>query len=487
MQKSIYIKIKGEVVLCLPASIKVLTTYVCIEQGDWFEDEIKFIRKLITPGMKIIDIGANYGIYSIQMAKLTGDNGTVWSFEPDTRLSPYIVKSIEKNNLNNIIINNMAISNYSGKTTFYLSENSEFNSISHNPQFHSEKIEVETLTIDQCMEKFCWNKIDFIKIDAEGEELKIFEAAKSFLAKESPLIMFECSHIDFKPLVDELFNFGYYTYKVIPGLNLLVPLKLELEEKPSQLNIFSCKQDRAEILEKRGLLVTQAGPEIFPVENESTLENYLWQNQMVNLPFCQNMIEKWIKNNANPTNNDRKKYLKALNYYFLSKNPDLNPLKRYSFMKMALSGLESIDNLFSNTGRLQTLVRIFSELGMRFKALDGLKKLIVMVHDIVNVSIPEPFLPVLERFDFIIPEKKIKDWCLISFFEQYEILCGYSSYFHEFLFLDQLKKLNNYDLLSDEMKRRIMLNLLKKEGQTEIDLSNPIWNKEEFKSVLTYN
>ncbi len=51
------------------------------EQGDWFEDEIKFVRRLLAPNQKAIDIGANYGLFTLSMAKIVGPGGRIWASE----------------------------------------------------------------------------------------------------------------------------------------------------------------------------------------------------------------------------------------------------------------------------------------------------------------------------------------------------------------------------------------------------------------------
>jgi hypothetical protein len=42
---------------------------VLIEQEDWFEKEICFVRRLLQPGMRAADIGANYGTCTLAMAR----------------------------------------------------------------------------------------------------------------------------------------------------------------------------------------------------------------------------------------------------------------------------------------------------------------------------------------------------------------------------------------------------------------------------------
>ena len=66
----------------VPESLDLITPYVLLEQQDWFEEEIKFVRRLLRPGMQVIDIGANYGVYALSMARAVGTSGHVWAFEP---------------------------------------------------------------------------------------------------------------------------------------------------------------------------------------------------------------------------------------------------------------------------------------------------------------------------------------------------------------------------------------------------------------------
>lgn len=74
--------------IVVPDSLNLITPYVLLEQQDWFEDEIKFLRGMLKPGQKVIDIGANYGVYTLSMAHAVGATGCVWAFEPASRAPP---------------------------------------------------------------------------------------------------------------------------------------------------------------------------------------------------------------------------------------------------------------------------------------------------------------------------------------------------------------------------------------------------------------
>ena len=96
------IVIKNDVTVSVPASLRLMTPYVLHEQHDWFEDEIKFVRHYLKPGMNVIDIGANYGLYTLTAAKLLGEAGKLWAFEPTETTSSYLKNSISLNGFNNI-------------------------------------------------------------------------------------------------------------------------------------------------------------------------------------------------------------------------------------------------------------------------------------------------------------------------------------------------------------------------------------------------
>ena len=192
----------SEVILSLPEEVKIslpnkltcLSTYILKEQGDWFEEEIKFLRNYLRPAMQVIDIGANYGMYTLSMAKTIGEKGKIWAFEPATATLFHLQRSIRLNHFDHIKLIDRGLSNRQGKATFYIGGKSEMNSLNGEPgSAATETIQLSTL--DQSMVDYRWANIDFIKLDAEGEEGRIIEGDAGLLDKMSSLIMFELKHV----------------------------------------------------------------------------------------------------------------------------------------------------------------------------------------------------------------------------------------------------------------------------------------------------
>jgi FkbM family methyltransferase len=142
-----------------------------LTNNDYEKETREVIEDLVLPGHTFIDLGANIGYFSLIAAKLVGNKGRVFSFEPTPSTLNFLSKNISKNGFSNIVtIEEYAISNISGRVNFTLNQGSECNSISTN-QNASNTISAEAITLDQYFMKKKDKRIDFIKIDIEGQEL----------------------------------------------------------------------------------------------------------------------------------------------------------------------------------------------------------------------------------------------------------------------------------------------------------------------------
>ncbi len=191
---TISLRICNDVRVRVPSDLRLMTPYILHEQNDWFEEEIQFLRSFIRPGMNVVDIGANYGVYTLTIAKLIGESGKIWAFEPTSDTADCLKQSISDNNFKNINLVQAGLSDKIRKAKFYTGSNAELNSLHKEsvPEGNFETILL--LTLDHCRKKYQWTDIDFIKLDAEGEESNILRKGKHTLSTLSPLIMYELKH-----------------------------------------------------------------------------------------------------------------------------------------------------------------------------------------------------------------------------------------------------------------------------------------------------
>ena len=146
-------------------------------------------------GNIVVDLGANVGYFTCLLAKIVGEGGKVFAFEPDPRNLKLLRRNIQENDYKNVIIADKAVSDVNGSCTLYSSQKK----FGANRIFESKKnqthdfipIKSETICLDDYFEKQnLLKKIDFIKIDIEGSEFRAFNGMKKILELNNNLKIF---------------------------------------------------------------------------------------------------------------------------------------------------------------------------------------------------------------------------------------------------------------------------------------------------------
>jgi FkbM family methyltransferase len=137
------------------------------------QEEKRFLERHIRPGMRVLDIGANQGVYTLLISRIVGKDGCVHAFEPDAGLFASLRRNCERNGAANIRLHNVALGRDSGVMKFYRSQvNSGDNRLarSQHPDWF-EEIEVRVAPLDSIL---AGTPVDFIKIDVQGWEYQVF-------------------------------------------------------------------------------------------------------------------------------------------------------------------------------------------------------------------------------------------------------------------------------------------------------------------------
>jgi FkbM family methyltransferase len=142
--------------------------------------------------MAVVDVGANLGWFTAQLALLVGPNGRVDAFEPRSDLMDLLTKTIAENRLANVTTHNFALAhqNSHGQVIWSVHDVNPggTNLVSTDfatPDIIAQPVAVKTL--DTCIP----HRVDFIKIDVEGSELLVFKGAQRILCEDRPVILVE--------------------------------------------------------------------------------------------------------------------------------------------------------------------------------------------------------------------------------------------------------------------------------------------------------
>ena len=151
--------------------------------------ETEVVKKIIKNGSIVLDVGANIGYYTLIFAKLVGNKGEVFAFEPELENFKILEKNVLMNNYTNVILKNVALSDSNGKTRLYLSEERSGMHRIYPSHFCGEQyLEVNMISLDNYFKnKILEKEISFIKIDVEGSEFGVLQGMKNLLDKNKHL------------------------------------------------------------------------------------------------------------------------------------------------------------------------------------------------------------------------------------------------------------------------------------------------------------
>lgn len=213
----------------------------------------KLIPKLVKKGDIVVDIGAHIGYYTLILAKSVGEEGKVYAFEPDPTNFALLKKNIETNGYKNVVLEQKAVSNSSGKVKLHLGkERSTHHSIHQNKYSSEDYVLVESISLDDYFKEISLN---FAKIDIEGEEFGALRGMQSLLKRSNDLkiitemvpIFLEQIKITPEQFVKFLQEQEFIVYTIHEESQTIVPCSTSmfLDQQESQkinFNLFCLKE-----------------------------------------------------------------------------------------------------------------------------------------------------------------------------------------------------------------------------------------------------
>lgn len=161
-----------------------------VTDGYWEKPLTDAFIERLRPGMTVVDVGANYGYYTLLAAGIVGTSGHVHSFEPNARTFELLMKNVQVNWLETIVSAHplaaldsrkqveLHIPNeFQGRTTLFVPDG--------GPACAQSSF-IEAAPLDEIIT----SKVDLIKIDAEGSEPLVFEGMQRILGNNPDLTIF---------------------------------------------------------------------------------------------------------------------------------------------------------------------------------------------------------------------------------------------------------------------------------------------------------
>jgi FkbM family methyltransferase len=191
-EREFRLKLDGNVYF-VGAARRDLTPYASV----WIEREYEPDARFMPPrdGV-VVDIGAQVGFLTTRMARYVA-SGRVIAIEPDPLSFSRLQRSVASNGLGNVTPVQCALSNEEGSFAFVSAGHSVDSRLMISGQIPPQLAaqpgmrvsEVECITLDHLTSREAIDRIDLLKVDVEGAEISVLEAAEKTLSRVQAVLI----------------------------------------------------------------------------------------------------------------------------------------------------------------------------------------------------------------------------------------------------------------------------------------------------------
>jgi FkbM family methyltransferase len=196
---------------------------------EWEPHLTGIFRRYLGPGMRVADVGANVGYYTLLAASIVGAGGEVLAFDPNSENARLILLGVAANGFANVRLYPLALSDVSGHAYFSTHIGSNGGFLDPNASLaDGHGLIVPTTRLDELAP----GRLDFLKLDTEGSEYRILKGATAVIADSRPTITteFSCemitrvSGIAPREYLEFFRRLGYSIHLIDKGSGRLLPV-----------------------------------------------------------------------------------------------------------------------------------------------------------------------------------------------------------------------------------------------------------------------
>lgn len=211
--------------------------------GRFEPNEFALLAKILQPGMRTIDGGANDGLYTLFMAARVGPKGRVLSIEPSPRELERLRRNLDLNTMPQVELVPAALAESPGELTLLIADETHagqntLGAFMYPDTFDVGRCTIEATTVDELVRSHGYQGVDVIKLDLEGAELRALTAGQTTLSSYHPLLLLEAVDTALRHqggslamLRSLLLECGYLLFHFDPATGEPVPLEGEMSSE----------------------------------------------------------------------------------------------------------------------------------------------------------------------------------------------------------------------------------------------------------------
>jgi len=200
----LHLELKNGLKFQVPPSTQNSKLWSRYEKSDWKDKEVElqifwesfgrlaehFVEGIyernyqVQEGDIVIDVGAAWGINTVDFSRKVGGTGKVVAIEPDEGSVAILKKNLELNRCKNVTVVKSGVWSRRDKIKFYLNERLGESSMVITNGEVTEIVEVEVDTLDNILEDLGINRVTLIKMDTEGAEIEALKGMDKILSDD---------------------------------------------------------------------------------------------------------------------------------------------------------------------------------------------------------------------------------------------------------------------------------------------------------------
>ena len=207
-----------------PSDPRTATTCL-VAVGEYEPIETRILKKFASESNVVVDIGANVGYYTIELAEMLPPSGKLISFEPVTTSFNQLEQNIKLNKFEKIITTfNLGLSDRDEVTKIFIPKRSGSSAASARNLHPDEEFtsqEITMTSLDKVFESLEYKTCNLIKIDVERGELDVIRGSIGVIKEFRPVIFAELlrkwsEYFSYKPntVLEILQELGYICFGV---------------------------------------------------------------------------------------------------------------------------------------------------------------------------------------------------------------------------------------------------------------------------------
>jgi FkbM family methyltransferase len=155
-----------------------------VPHGIYEVHETALIQQTVKRGDVVVDIGANIGYYTLLLAKLVGDEGKVFAFEPDPTNFALLESNVVRNGYCNVVLERQAVAARTGRHELYLATTNDGDHRLYDSGDGRRSVAVDSVALDDYFHDY-QGRIDFIKMDIQGAEQNALHGMTHLLQQQA--------------------------------------------------------------------------------------------------------------------------------------------------------------------------------------------------------------------------------------------------------------------------------------------------------------